>query len=228
MVVAVHPHNPKNFTQGLIAEGDILFESCGLYGQSQIIKTNLKSGQIIQEVSIPEDYFAEGIAMIGNQLIQLTWKEKKALIYDAKTLELTKEIPYRGEGWGLCQDGNFVWMSNGTSELHKRDPATFEIVKTLSVKQGKSSIGFLNDLICVENSIYANMWGQDNILRIDKQTGQVTGIIDTSSLLTKKQKAGLPMGAVLNGLAYRKESETFFVTGKYWPSIFEVRFEVGR
>lgn len=223
-IVNTYPHNPLDFTQGLISEGDIVYESCGLYGHSRLKKYELDTGKILKEVKLPAEYFAEGIAICRNKLIQLTWKEGKALIYNLKNLSLKEEIKYQGQGWGLCTDKDAIWMSNGSDKLVCRDPITFEIKKTISVRANQKTIGFLNDLICVDNYLYVNVLGEDSILRIHKETGEVTGRIDASQLFSKQQKAKLAFGAVLNGIAYRKEKQTFLVTGKYWPTLFEVRF----
>lgn len=223
-VVAEYPHNPQSFTQGLVVLGSELYESSGLYGLSKLKKSNLQTGEVIKEISLPPNYFAEGIAICNNRLILLTWKENKALVYDPRSFELLQEFSYSGEGWGLCLDGDCIWMSDGSSQLYRRSALTFEIEKKLSITADKKTFKGLNDLVCVDNYIYANIWRMDIILRIDKQTGEVTGIIDASNILSNKQKAKLSPEAVLNGLAHRQETQTFLLTGKYWPSIFEVRF----
>lgn len=225
-VIAVHPHDASSFTQGLIADGDAVYESSGLYGRSRLKKSLLQSGQTLNEVFIPQYCFAEGIAFCRDKIILLTWKEQKALLFDRQTFELKGEIPYTGEGWGLCQDGDgdSVWMSDGSSRLYQRNAQNFEIQKTLHIKHAEQSVERLNDLICVDDQLYANVWRKEIILRINKQTGEVTGIVDASGLLSPEQKARLSADSVLNGLAYRKEKQTFLLTGKHWPSIFEVRF----
>lgn len=223
-VVAIHPHDASCFTQGLIVDGDVLFESSGLYGCSRLRKSHLQSGQILKETFVPKQLFAEGIALHNGRIFLLTWKEQKALLYDANSLELKGEIPYMGEGWGLCQDGSSLWMSDGSSRLFQRSTDHFQIQKILWVKHAGQPCGLLNDLICVEDQLYGNVWGKEIILRIDKHSGEVTGIVDASGLLSQEQKMRLTSDSVMNGLAYRKEKQTFLVTGKHWPSIFEVRF----
>jgi glutamine cyclotransferase len=223
-IIKEYPHNTKNFTQGLAISDHYLYESSGLYGRSNLKKLNLKSNEIIKEFSLPKKYFAEGIAHCGNQLILVTWKEHKAFVFEPQSLELINEFTYPGEGWGLCFDGSAIWMSDGSDRLYRRNLNNFAIEKTLTVKAGNQTFNRLNDLVCVDGSIYANVWCRNIILRIDKETGQVTGIIDASKLLSDKQKSKLAPEAVLNGITYRPETQTFFVTGKFWPVLFEVRF----
>ena len=223
-IVKEYPHNPQNFTQGLDLVDNDLYESSGLYGRSKLKKSRLQTGEVIKEILLPAGYFAEGIAHCGHHLVLLTWKEGKALVYDPATFEMINAFSYSGEGWGLCFDGKAIWMSDGSSQLYRRNALTFEIEKILSIKAGNQSFSNLNDLVCLDDSIYANVWRMEIILRIDKQTGQVTAIIDASNLLSSQQKAQLSPEAVLNGLTYRPETQTFLLTGKYWPSLFEVRF----
>jgi len=224
-VIATYPHEASSFTQGLISENGTVYESSGLYKKSFLKKYELKTGKLLKLIELPVNYFAEGISLVDNELIQLTWKEQTAFIYDPQTFQLKRKISYQGEGWGLCQDGKSIWMSNGTSQLFKRDPQTFEIQKIITVSDGSTEYGFLNDLVCVDDYLFVNVFGKEQILRIDKNQGEVTGIINAATLLTRGQKKFLPTDAVLNGIAYRKESQTFLITGKRWPHLFEVIFQ---
>lgn len=223
-IIGSYPHDTSSFTQGLIADQDCLYESCGLYEQSKIRKIDWKSGVVLQEVHIPPNCFGEGIAFCGNRLIQLTWKESKALIFDRLTLKLIGEINYQGEGWGLAADQGMLWMSNGSSCLFQRDPSNLAITKTIDVKLDGHPIYLINDLVVVNNFIYANVWKEDIILKIDKSTGNVNGVIYANNLLTTEQKKGLGRESFLNGITWRKETQTFFITGKNWPFLFEVQF----
>ncbi len=222
VIISKLPHDITAFTQGLAIEDDQLYESTGLYGKSSLRHLHLKSGKIAKKIELPFQVFAEGLAVFKHRIFQITWKEQLVFIYDRASLQLIQTMSYQGEGWGLCCDQNSMWMSNGTATLVRRDLKTFSIQKVLSVHCEGHSISHLNDLECVENHIYANVWGKDWILRIDKNTGEVTGIIDASHLLSSKEKSLLTIDDVLNGIAFCPKSKTFFLTGKRWPWIFEV------
>lgn len=237
-VLNVYPHDENAFTQGLLllAPG-VLLESTGLRGQSSLRKVDLETGEVLRliEVRRPEaelrgphakpDYFAEGLELVDGRLIQLTWTEGKAFVYDVETFERIDTYTYEGEGWGLCYDGRYLYMSDGSPYISVREPATFElIVKSLVTLEGQPiRSGLLNELECVGDSIYANLWQTDFIIRLDKMTMQATALIDTRGLLAEEDRPRDP-GGVLNGIAYNPESDTFYLTGKLWPKLFEVRF----
>lgn len=223
-VIAKIPHDLPAFTQGLAIEEDQLYESTGLYGQSSLRVLNILTGEVIRRLSLHPHMFAEGIAVFPNRIIQITWKERQALIYERRGLKLQQTLFYSGEGWGLCRDGNTVWMSNGTSLLTQRDLKNFSSLRTIRVHHQGVFLDRLNDLECVGNDLYANVWQKNWIVRINKATGEVTGIIDASSLLSSTEKRSLGPDNVLNGIAFRPKTKTFFLTGKDWPWIFEVRF----
>jgi glutaminyl-peptide cyclotransferase len=216
-------HDRQAFTQGLSIENDQLYESTGLYGRSSLRHLDILTGTVLQKHSLSPHIFAEGLAVFPHQLIQITWKEQKAFIYEVPSLKLLQTLFYRGEGWGLCREENWVWMSNGTSVLTQRDPKTFAALKTLQVYLDGHPLAHLNDLEWDGNHLYANVWQEDWIVRIDKISGEVTGIVDASHLLSRQEKTTLGAGDVLNGIAYRPKTNTFFITGKGWPWIFEVR-----
>lgn len=222
-IVSKLPHDTSAFTQGLAIEDDQLYESTGLYGQSSLRHLNILTGEVIRKLSLSTKIFAEGIAIFPNQIFQITWKDKQAFVYERKSLKLQHILFYSGDGWGLCRDGNTVWMSDGSSILTQRDLATFMPLKTLQVHYNDSSVHNLNDLECVGNDLYANIWQKDWIVRIDKLTGKVTAIIDASSLLSSSERMNLSVDEVLNGIAFRPSTNTFFLTGKRWPWIFEIR-----
>lgn len=225
--VIIHklPHDRQAFTQGLTILDDQLYESTGLYGQSSLRQLDILTGQILKKQTLSSHVFAEGVAAFPQQLIQITWKEQQAFIYELPSLKLLSTLIYSGEGWGLCRDEESVWMSNGTSKLMRRNAQNFTVLETVNVHWKGSPLTFLNDLECVENHLYANVWLKNWIARIDKTTGEVTGIIDTSQLLSAKEKAELHPQHVLNGIAFRPKTGTFFITGKGWPWIFEVKLE---
>lgn len=216
------PHDPESYTQGLVWSEGMLYESAGHYGQSSLRQVDPKTGKVLRSVKVPPQYFAEGLARVGNRLIQLTWNEGTALLWDLATFERRGDLPYSGEGWGLCTDGQRLIMSDGSDRLSFRDPATFATTGSVNVVLDGRPAMRLNELECVDGAVYANVWQSDEILRIDPATGRVTAVIDASGLLTP-QEAG--RAEVLNGIAYKPETKTFLLTGKYWPKMFEVTFE---
>lgn len=224
VVISKIPHELPAFTQGLAIEEDLLYESTGLYGQSSLRIFDLSKGKMVRMLSLSKEIFAEGIAILPNQIIQITWREQKAFIYERKNLSLQKIFHYLGEGWGLCRDGSTVWMSNGTSILTQRNPLTFYPIRTLKVHLKGEQLDFLNDMECVGSDLYINVWLKDWIVRVDKKSGKVTGIIDASLLLSDFEKKGMREDDILNGIAYRPKTKTFFLTGKNWPWIYEVKF----
>jgi glutaminyl-peptide cyclotransferase len=220
-VLSTRPHDPEAFTQGLVLDGDTLFESTGLNGKSSLREVNPQTGEVKRKVDVPSEYFAEGLALVDDRLIQLTWQEEKAFVYNRSDFKKVGEFRYDGEGWGLSYDGTRLVMSDGSDRLTFRDPKTFAVQSILSVTLSGQPARELNELECVDGLVYANVWRTDNILRIDPQSGKVTGVIDASGLLTpeEKQKAD-----VLNGIAWNPQTKTFLITGKNWPKMFEVRF----
>lgn len=223
-IISIYSHDVSSFTQGLAVYNGMLYESTGLYGKSSLRQLDLKSGKVIKQVSLPPEYFGEGIAIVDNQIIQLTWQENKAFVYDLKNLNLIKTLSYQGQGWGLCGDGKNVWMTNGTSSICQRSSVNFTSIRQCHIELNGRKIERLNDLECVGNFLYTNVWGKNIILRIDKESGQVTGIIDASGLLSPKEMLKAGEDGVLNGIAYNPSHQTFFITGKYWPWLFEVQF----
>jgi glutaminyl-peptide cyclotransferase len=175
----------------------------------------------VHRVALPQRYFAEGLARQGHRLVQLTYREQIALIYAIGDFEPLGQFSYSGQGWGLCYDGEHFIMSNGSATLTVRDPATFEVIDRILVTQDETPVHRLNELECVEDSVYANVYLTNRIVRIEKETGKVTAVIDASGLLTLTERLGAD---VLNGIAYDPEKDSFLITGKLWPKLFEVRF----
>jgi glutamine cyclotransferase len=223
-VISVLPHDPNSFTEGLFWHNGFLYESSGLYGQSNVRRVDLQTGAVLQRVDNPAHVFGEGIALDGNRLFQLTWRENIGYIYDLDTLTQMETVTYEGEGWGLCFDGKQFFMTNGSDHIFKRDPKTFAVLSSIPVLQEGKPISQLNELECVGNSIYANVWKTNTILRINKVSGKITGVIDASGLLSPEEMAQAGPDGVLNGIAYDPVDHVFFVTGKLWPKLFEVKF----
>ena len=230
-VINRFPHDPEAFTQGLLLHSDgLLYESTGLYGESDLRAVEVESGEVVRQFDIPEQIFAEGLTLLGNRLFQISWREQVALVYEIETgiaedtFEPLGAFQYTGEGWGLWDDESLLYMSDGSHVITVRDPETFAPVRTMNVTLYGAYVDEINELECVDGNIWANVWQTDSILRIDAQTGIVTGVVDGRALLSPEERAALESGAVLNGIAYNPETETFLVTGKRWPALFEVEF----
>lgn len=221
-VVRSYPHDRAAFTQGLLLDGGKLFESTGLVGQSSLREVELQTGRVIRKVDVPPPIFAEGLALVGDDLIQLTWQNGKALLYNKRTFARVGEFTYRGEGWGLCTAGTELVMSDGSANLTFRRATDFSVVRTLAVTMDGQGVDQLNELECVGSDVYANVWMRDLIVRIDSKSGRVTHRIDAPNLLSPIERQNPDM--VLNGIAYDPADQTFLITGKLWPKVFRVKF----
>ncbi len=221
-ILGTRPHDETAFTQGLEFYGERLFESRGLRGSSGLTEINALDGEVLRDISLTPEFFGEGITIVGDTIIQLTWTSGKAFVYDIQTLSLINVFKYDGEGWGLCFDGTSLYMSDGSDLLTLRDPETFAITGSIKVTSDLISVDQLNELECVDKHVYANMWQTDTIIAIDTSSGHVDTIIDASVLQTYE---GVSDADVLNGIAYNKASDSFLLTGKLWPLMFEVIFE---
>lgn len=224
-VLESFPHDEGAFTQGLLYHEGKLLESTGLYGSSSVREVDIASGEVLRVRYLAGGLFGEGLAVVDDELVLLTWREGIALRFDADTFEPLGVDRYEGEGWGLCFDGEELWMSNGSSSLAVRDPESFAVRRRLAVRLEGEPLARLNELECVGEHIYANVWQTDTIVRIAKRTGRVDAVIDATGLLQPPQRATLSPDAVLNGIAYVPERDIFLVTGKLWPRLFAVRFE---
>ncbi len=222
-VMAVYPHDAGAFTQGLLLHEGALYESTGLYGRSSLRRVALTTGEVTQRVDLAPVIFGEGLALAGGRLFQITWRERLALVYDL-AFQKVGSFTYEGEGWGLCFDGNQLIMSDGSARLSMRDPLTFAVTNHLDVHRAGHPAGRLNELECVGDDVYANLWPTDRIAVIDKHSGAVRAEIDTSDLLTAAERKAIAPEAVLNGIAYDEQTRTFLITGKLWPKLFRVRF----
>jgi glutamine cyclotransferase len=222
-VVATWPHDRGAFTQGLVFRNGSFLESTGLNGQSTLREAEVKTGQVLKKVPVPSQFFAEGLAVLGDQAYQLTWQSQKGFVYDVDTFRLEKEFAYEGEGWGLTTDGKALILSDGSNRIRFLDPATFQVLRAIEVKDDGKPVTRLNELEWIKGEIFANVWQTDEIVRIDPTTGQVRGVIDFSGLLAPQDRG--PETDVLNGIAYDAVDDRLFVTGKRWPKIFEVRLK---
>lgn len=239
-VISTRPHDTDAYTQGLLWHDGTFYESAGLYGESDVRQVDPETGEVLRKRELNDRIFAEGLALVGDRLIQLSWVNGLALVYDRDTFRMTDVFRYDGEGWGLCYDGEALYHSDGTQIIRRRDPQTFALLDEIVVTyQGypanevlvpgtyagrQVGLDDLNELECVGQDIYANVWQTDFIVRIDKTTGEVNAVIDAADLLTPEERAELDFGAVLNGIAYNPDDDVFYLTGKQWPTLFEVRF----
>jgi glutaminyl-peptide cyclotransferase len=222
-VIRKLPHDPGAFTQGLLVHEGKFYESTGRRGSSSLREVNRETGEVLRLVPLAEQYFGEGLALAGDRLIQLTWQSGVAFVYDLKTLVRLQNFEFTGQGWGLCHDGESLFMTNGSATLYQRDPNTFAVLGTQLVTLNGQPLWRLNELECVGDHVYANVFTTNRIVKIDKRGGKVVADIDASALVPLSGRPRHP-DAVLNGIAYEAESDTFYLTGKLWPAIFQVRF----
>jgi glutamine cyclotransferase len=220
-VIHIFPHDPAAFTQGLFYHDGFLYEGTGLNGRSSLRRVRLQTGEVLAKVELPKEFFGEGIALLKNEIVQLTWQSQTGFIYNLSDLRLLRRFSYRGEGWGLTSNGTDFFMSDGSSEIRVLDGATLREKRLLKVRDGSTPVTQLNELELVEGEIFANIWQTDRIARISPRTGRVLGWIDLTGLLSSVYK--LEPGAVLNGIAYDAAKKRLFVTGKLWPSVFEIQ-----
>lgn len=220
-LIAIYPHDRKAFTQGLLYRDGFIFESTGHQGASSLRKVAIKTGEVITSVHLAHSFFAEGLAFWKGNFVQLTYKAGKAFIYEGTSMEKLREFTFQGEGWGLTNNEHFFIMSNGSPKLYFRNPETFEIEKEITVTLNGSPVFFINELEYIDGLIYANIWQSNYILIIDSDSGKVRGLIDCSELMAKARELG-PTD-VLNGIAYDPGKKRIFVTGKYWPYLFEIK-----
>ena len=218
-IIANYSHDANAFTQGLAFHSGDLYESTGLYGNSTIRQVNLSSGEVVRSMHLNDSYFGEGLAVVGDTLVQLTWKNNTALVWDVNDFSLLNNYSYQGEGWGLCFNGTNLIMSNGTSSLSVRSTNNFSIIRTIEVTNNGSAVSALNELECTANTVWANVWGETSFVGINSSTGLVEQIVNAEILLAEEYVNG---SGVLNGIALDDETGTMYLTGKNWPKLFAV------
>jgi len=221
-VVNEYPHDPAAFTQGLILVDGQLYEGTGLNGRSELRLVDLETGAVLERRPLDSEYFGEGVTVLGNSIYQITWQTGVAFVYDRDSFDQTGSFTYETEGWGLTHDGTSLIMSDGSDQLYYRDPETFEVTKQISVHDGDNPISHLNELEYIDGVIWANVWQTNFIARIDPETGAVIDWLDLAALTQDVVASGQPVD-VLNGIAWNPETETVYVTGKLWPTLFEIR-----
>jgi glutamine cyclotransferase len=218
-IVAVYPHDKNAFTQGLVFENGVLYESTGLYNHSTLRRVELETGKILQLYALPNQFFGEGITIFNDKIIQLTWQSNKGFVYDKNSFDLLQEFDYHTEGWGLTYDGNQLIMSDGAATLHFLDPETFEKTGQVEVCDNVP-VTKLNELEYIRGEVYANIWKEDKIAIINPQIGQVKGWIDLSGFQDLENRDA---SNVLNGIAYDAQEDRLFVTGKRWSQLFQIK-----
>lgn len=227
-VIKSYPHDPKAFTQGLVYLGGVLYEGTGLLGRSSLRKVELESGKVLEQVDLTPEYFGEGIAIMNDRIIQLTWQNQRGFIWDfGNGFKPVKDYSYPTEGWGITHDETQLIMSDGSDNLYFWDPAILtntatqpREIKRMAVRADGQPVVRLNELEYVQGQVLANIWQTDQIARIDPATGNVTGWINLAGLLSAQERAN---SDVLNGIAYDESTDRLFVTGKLWPKLFEIQ-----
>lgn len=220
-IIKTFPHDSNAFTQGLAYRDGFLYEGTGRNGQSSLRKVRLETGEVLQRVNLAPEFFGEGLTLLDNKVIQLTWQSHIGFVYNLGDFSLLRRFSYAGEGWGLTTNGREIFMSDGTSDVRVLDGTTFAKKRQLQVRDGNTPVTLLNELEFVEGEIFANVWQTDRIARISATTGKVTGWIDLKGIVSPIYR--LEPDAVLNGIAYDAVGKRLFVTGKLWPSVFEIQ-----
>jgi glutamine cyclotransferase len=222
-VLNTYPHDPAAYLQGLVWHDNGFYESTGLYGRSTLRRVEFPSGKVVKSIDLDSTLFGEGLALVGDHLVQLTWQTHRGLVYDRETFRLVREFSYETEGWGLAFDGKNLILSDGSSTLTYIDPQTYEPVRKLRVMMNGRPMSEINELEFIEGELWANVWQTDLILIIDPATGKVKSFLNLASIRPASERKGTE--DVLNGIAYDSERKRIFVTGKLWPRLFEIRIK---
>jgi len=225
-IINSYPHDTNAFTQGLVFDNGKLYESTGLNNRSTLREVNIETGEVLKVRKLNARYFAEGIAAVNNKIIQLTWRSNTGFVYNKNTFDQIKSFTYTTQGWGITYDGRHLIMSDGSANLYFHDPDTYEQVGKLEVYDNNGPVSKLNELEFINGEIYANIWDSYRIARINPTTGSVTAWIDLTGILSNEERAGRE--DVLNGIAYDKQNDRLFVTGKLWPKLFEIKIIPGK
>ncbi len=219
-IINTYPHDINAYTEGLFYADGFLYESTGLNGASSLRRVDLNTGDVLQEVMLPSQYFGEGTTIVNNTIIQLTWQSHIGFIYDKTTFASLGNFSFDTEGWGLTFDGKQLIMSDGTDNLYFLDPITFQRTGQVAVHDGNTSVVNINELEYINGDVYANIWQTNSIAIINPQTGQVIAWIDLTGLPSENNP---DPNAVLNGIAYDQSNNRLFVTGKDWPSLYQIK-----
>lgn len=225
-----YPHNPTAYTEGLEFIDGYIYESTGHYGRSYLRKYDLTTGKVQKEQKLSDEYFGEGLTVLNDKIYVLTWREKTGMVFDKNSFKQLKTFPiYTKEGWGMTNDGTHLIYSDGTPDIYYIDPETFKEVKRITVTDKYGPVNYINELEWIKGYIYANQWQTNYILKIDPATGEVKGQADLGNI---RRQAGIPQPTAdenapeyLNGIAYDKQNNRIFITGKNWPKLFEIKLD---
>jgi glutamine cyclotransferase len=222
-IVNTYPHDINAYTQGFEFYNEVLLEGTGQYKESTLRKTDYKSGKVTEQIKLEDQYFGEGITVLKDKIYQLTWKEKKGFVYDAKSFKLEKTFSFETEGWGITNDGEKLYMSDGTEKIYIINPETFKVEDFINVYTNGAKIEAVNEMEWINGRIWANIYQKDAIAVINPKTGAVENVINCADLKTKvTQHPGVD---AFNGIAYSPATKTYFVTGKNWDKTFEIKIE---
>jgi glutaminyl-peptide cyclotransferase len=220
-VVARYPHSTASYTEGFFYLDGLFYEGTGLEGHSALLAVQPETGKVVKKIALPQEYFGEGIVDWGPYVYEWTWTSHVCFVYERSTFRMVKQLAYSGEGWGMTRTNDQIVTSDGSANLTFRDPRTFRAVRSITVHDGLAIIEKLNELEFIKGEIYANIWHSDRIARISPADGRVTSWIDLSGLLLANER--VDEESVLNGIAYDAKRDRLFVTGKRWPTVFEIR-----
>jgi glutamine cyclotransferase len=220
-ILATYPHDANCYTQGLVIDEGVFYESCGLYGQSSVRKVDPTSGVVQAETDLTPNYFAEGLVLLNGKLYQLTWQENTGFVYDAESFEFLRTFNYQTQGWGLTTDGSALILSDGTNTIYWFDPETMHTVRQVNVSYQEQPVEYLNELEFIDGLIFANIYLTDTIVAINPVDGSVVSLIDLTGLRPEPNLA--MQGEVLNGIAYDNLNDKLYLTGKKWPNLYEIR-----
>ena len=224
-IVATYPHDLEAYTQGLEFDGDTLYESTGKKGRSSLRKVDYRTGEVLERIDLDRTFFGEGLTLWKDKIIQLTWQSGQGFTYSKNPLRQSGSFQYGAskEGWGLCHDNERIYKSDGTEKIWFLDPETLSENGYLEIVTDKSIFNKANELEYVDGIIYANVWQKESMMLINAKSGAIEGVVNFGGLKSKVKQH--PELDVFNGIAYHKERQTFFVTGKNWDSLFEVRIK---
>ena len=223
-IINTYPHDPGSYIQGLVFEDGFLIEGTGKYGESSLRKVKIETGEALHTLNLSSDLFGEGVTVYSDKIYQLTWKSRVGFVYNKESFNLLQKVYYPTDGWGITNDGKQLIMSDGTSTIYFLDPEYFTEICRIDVYDHRGPVININELEYIKGEIYGNIYGSDNIVRIDPKTGKVLGWINMNGLLSPDDKHGKI--DVLNGIAYDSENSRLFVTGKYWPKLFEIKIKL--
>ncbi|NLD62756.1 MAG: glutaminyl-peptide cyclotransferase [Bacteroidales bacterium] len=218
-VINRYPHDRRAYTQGLLYDDGFFFEGTGQQGESSLRKVEVETGRVISQVNLDGSLFGEGVALLEDRLYQLTWTSKVGFVYEKETLRQINRIYYQTQGWGLTTAGDSLVMSDGTNVIWFLD-RDFNVLSSVTVWDNKGMVDNLNELEMIDGELWANIWQTDRIARIDPVTGKVLGYVELNNLLPRSDRA--PETDVLNGIAWDEKDRRLFVTGKYWPWLYEI------